>query len=185
VETDVNKMRTDRKEPKSDQDDDATLFRRAAGGARRLHSDRVYHDRVRPRPAPVLGDTAEGSAEDIHPYASYAPSSHGSLFHASPGVQRKVIRMLKRGQIRIEDQLDLHGMRVREAGEALATFLSRCSQRGLRCVRVIHGKGLRTGGSVLKENVATWLRLRNEVVAFCSAAPNDGGTGAVYVLLKK
>ncbi len=161
------------------------MFRRAAGGVRRLHNDRVHHERARPRPAPRYGDNADAPAEDTDPYASYSPSSHGPLFHASPGVQRKVIRMLKRGQIRIEDQLDLHGMRVREAGDALEKFLSECSGRGLRCVRIVHGKGLRTGGSVLKDNVATWLKLRSDVVAFCSAAPNDGGTGAMYVLLKR
>ncbi len=185
VSANCNEMCADRRKPKPDHDDDLTLFRRAAGGARRLHDDRVQHQRSRPRPAPREGANADISAEDRAPYESDKPSSHGSLFHASPGVQRKVIRMLKRGQIRIEDQLDLHGMRVREAGEALQNFLSECSQRRLRCVRVIHGKGLRTGGSVLKENVATWLRLRSDVVAFCSAAPDDGGTGAVYVLLKK
>ena len=101
------------------------------------------------------------------------------------GVQRKLVRQLKRGQIKIEEELDLHGMRVREAGVALDRFLSECSERGLRCVRIIHGKGLRSGGSVLKENVDQWLRLRSDVVAFSSAPPNDGGTGAMYVLLKK
>jgi len=95
------------------------------------------------------------------------------------------MRKLKRGQFDIEDELDLHGMRVKEAGQTLESFLSKCSNHGRRCVRIIHGKGLRTGGSVLKENVAQWLRLRSDVVAFCSAQPNDGGTGAVYVLLKK
>jgi DNA-nicking Smr family endonuclease len=178
-------MCADRRKPKPDRDDDLTLFRRAAGAVRRLHSDRIQHQRAQPRPAPQEGADAEISAQDKDLYASDNPSSHGPLFHASPGVQRKVIRMLKRGQIRAEDQLDLHGMRVREAGKALQNFLSECSRRRLRCVRVIHGKGLRTGGSILKENVATWLRLRSDVVAFCSANPNDGGTGAVYVLLRK
>ncbi|HSS65397.1 MAG TPA: Smr/MutS family protein, partial [Gammaproteobacteria bacterium] len=161
------------------------LFHRAAGRVRRLHDDRVHHPRTRPRPAPRDGLDAERDSEKKDPYASADPSDPGPLFHASPGVQRKVIRMLKRGRIRIEDQLDLHGMRVRDAGHALETFLTECSERGLRCVRVVHGKGLRTGGSVLKENVAAWLRLRSDVLAFCSATPNDGGTGAVYVLLKK
>jgi DNA-nicking Smr family endonuclease len=177
-------MCADQRKPKPDHDDDATLFRRAAAGARRLHSDRAHLDADRPRPAP-RHRPAEGSTERTDPYANYASSDQGLLFHASPGVQRRVIRMLKRGQIRIEDQLDLHGMRVKQAGEALESFLTNCSERGLRCVRVVHGKGLRTGGSVLRQNVATWLRLRNDVVAFCSATPNDGGSGAVYVLLRK
>ena len=178
-------MCADQKKPAPEQDDDGALFRRAAGRVRRLHDDRVRHERKRPRPAPRSRGDAEPGEGNGDPYASDAPSSHGPLFYASPGVQRKVIRKLKRGQIRVEDEMDLHGMRVRQAGEALERFLSECTDRGVRCVRVIHGKGLRSGGSVLKENVATWLKLRGDVVAFCSATATDGGTGAVYVLLKK
>lgn len=171
-----------RKKPRPD--DDTALFHRATGRVRRLQDDRIQHDRTRPRPAPRRPLEGDPPGEDRDPYASGIPA-HGPLFHASPGVQRKLVRQLKRGQIKIQDELDLHGMRVREAGEALENFFAECSGRGLRCVRVIHGKGLRTGGSVLKENVDRWLRLRGDVLAFCSAQPNDGGTGAVYVLLKK
>lgn len=178
-------MCADRKKPKPDHQDDAALFRRAAGRVRRLHDDRIQQEHTRPRPPPRRRAEADPAGEHRDPYATDTPSAHGPLFHASPGVQHKLVRRLKRGQIKIEDELDLHGMRVREAGEALESFLSECSDRGLRCVRVIHGKGLRTGGSVLKENVDRWLRLRGDVVAFCSAQPIDGGTGAVYVLLKK
>ncbi len=181
----MNKMCANRRKPKPEHDDDAALFRRAAGRVRRLHDDRVQHPRSRPRPAPRDGSISDASEQGVDPYASTSASDPGPLFHASPGVQRKIVRKLKRGQMRIDEEIDLHGMRVREAGQALERFLTECSERGLRCVRVIHGKGLRTGGSVLKENVATWLRLRSDVVAYCSATPADGGTGAVYVLLKK
>lgn len=184
IRADLNKMCADRRTPKP-EDDDAALFRRAAGRVRRLQDDRVQHPRARPRPAPRDDLSRDASEAGGDPYASASASDPGPMFHASPGVQRKIVRKLKRGQIRIDDELDLHGMRVKEAGEALERFLTECSERGYRCVRVIHGKGLRTGGSVLKENVATWLRLRRDVVAFCSATPADGGTGAVYVLLKK
>lgn len=174
-----------RKKPNPEHDDEAELFRRAAGSVRPLQSDRVQHERRRPKPAP--SDRVDGNfpVDDRDPYATETPSAHGPLFYASPGVQHRLIRKLKRGQFDVEDELDLHGMRVKEAGQTLEGFLSKCSERGRRCVRIIHGKGLRTGGSVLKENVAQWLRLRSDVVAFCSAQPNDGGTGAVYVLLKK
>lgn len=174
-----------RKKPSSEEDDDTDLFRRAAGRVRPLHSDRVQHQQRRPRPAPSDRRHAAPSEEDRDPYVTETPSEYGPLFYASPGVQHRLMRKLKRGQFAIEDELDLHGMRVKEAGQRLEKFLSKCSDRGRRCVRIIHGKGLRTGGSVLKENVAQWLRIRSDVVAFCSAQPNDGGTGAVYVLLKK
>ncbi|MDH3315885.1 MAG: Smr/MutS family protein [Gammaproteobacteria bacterium] len=174
-----------RKKLNSEHDDDTDLFRRAAGRVRPLQSDRVQHEQRRPRPTPSDRAHAASPEGDRDPYVTDTPSAHGPLFYASPGVQHKLMRKLKRGQFDIEDELDLHGMRVKEAGQTLESFLSKCSNHGRRCVRIIHGKGLRTGGSVLKENVAQWLRLRSDVVAFCSAQPNDGGTGAVYVLLKK
>ncbi len=83
-------------------------------------------------------------------------------------------------------QLDLHGMRTDEAREALADFLRNATRRGLRCVRVIHGKGLGSLNRqpVLKEKVMRWLTQRQEVIAFCQAPPFAGGGGALLVLLK-
>jgi DNA-nicking Smr family endonuclease len=121
------------------------------------------------------------------PDSPFGDSTQGALFFARPGVQRKVIRKLRRGQFRIEDQLDLHGMTVSKTADALAAFLGECSKRQRRCVRIVHGKGLGSSGRrpVIKQSVDRWLRLRNEVLAFCSAQPGDGGTGAIYVLLKR
>jgi DNA-nicking Smr family endonuclease len=102
------------------------------------------------------------------------------------GVQDRVLRKLKRGEYRVEDVCDLHGLRVDEAKAALREFLAEALARRLRCVRIIHGKGLRsTGpGPVLKQRVDGWLRQRADVLAFCSARREHGGTGAVYVLLR-
>lgn len=170
-----------------DKDDDAALFRRAAGNIRRLESDRVTHELRRPRPVPRQRTPSDSNHDDALPDSDVTPEVAGKLEFCRPGVQRKTMRRLRRGQIRIEDELDLHGMRVAEAASALGIFLSECSDRGLRCVRVIHGKGLGSGAgrSVLKENVSRWLELREDVVAFSSAQPADGGNGAVYVLLKR
>lgn len=170
----------------STSDDDADLFRRSAGKVRRIESDRVVHDRRRPRPVPRDVDRSK-TAPGLLPDADMAHSADGNLLFGRTGVQRKIMRKLRRGQIRIEDELDLHGMRVSEAADALSQFLAESTSRRLRCVRVIHGKGLGSGGgrSVLKENVSRWLKLRDDVVAFSSAVPGDGGTGAVYVLLKQ
>ncbi len=85
------------------------------------------------------------------------------------------------------DEIDLHGLTALQAREALRQFLAEAVQRGLGCVRVVHGKGLRSGprGPVLKHAVNTWLRKVDAVLAFVSAPRRDGGTGAVYVLLAR
>lgn len=170
-----------------DHDNDADMFRRAAGPVRRLHSDRVEHPRRRPKPLRRRHADPAPASRQMLSDADVAPPAEGGLLFARPGVQKKMLRKLRRGQLRIEDELDLHGMRVNEAGDALARFLAECTRRRLRSVRVIHGKGLGSGigRSVLKENVARWLSLRDEVMAYSSAQPNDGGTGAVYVLLRR
>lgn len=178
-------MAADKKKTRGGADEDEALFRRAAGKVRRLQSDRVHHARKRPRPGPRTDPGAAGSGKDTISGPEAISETAGALHYAAPGVQNRVVRRLKRGQISVEDEIDLHGMRVTEAGDRLAGFLSDCARRELRCVRIIHGKGLRAGGSVLKENVVRWLRSRSDVLAYCSAHPRDGGTGAVNVLLKK
>lgn len=108
------------------------------------------------------------------------------LFRRS-GLQHSVMRKLKRGLYRQDAELDLHGMTVNEARPALASFLAKSLAEGRRCVRVIHGKGIRSGeqGPVLRQKVAHWLAQRDEVLAYVSAIPRHGGTGAVYVLLRR
>ena len=102
------------------------------------------------------------------------------------GVGPESLRKLRRGHWVTQAQLDLHGLRTDDAREAVATFLSQCVRDGLRCVRVIHGKGLGSINRkpVLKEKVMRWLTQRQEVIAFCQAPPFAGGGGALLVLLK-
>jgi DNA-nicking Smr family endonuclease len=102
------------------------------------------------------------------------------------GVRTQVVRKLRRGLFPIEDELDLHGLTQTVAREYLAQFLSQSRHAGRRCVRIIHGKGYRSGarGPILKIAVDLWLRRHLDVMAFTSARPIDGGTGAVYVLLR-
>ena len=101
-------------------------------------------------------------------------------------MQKKVFRKLKRGQYSIEAELDLHGLTKVEAEEQLNMFISEIRDQGIRCVRIIHGKGYGSTnkGPVIKPLVNRWLQQRSEILAFCSARPADGGTGAVYVLVK-
>ena len=102
-------------------------------------------------------------------------------------MQQAILRKLRRGQFQVGAALDLHGMTVATARDALAAFLQHARRDSLGCVRIIHGKGKRSHhrGPVLKQKINHWLRQRDEVLAFCSARPMDGGTGAIYVLLRK
>ena len=103
-----------------------------------------------------------------------------------PGIGVEVTRRLRSGHWSIQRQLDLHGLRVDEAREALGQFIRHAHKTGLRCVRVVHGKGLGSPGKspVLKSRVQRWLVQKNEVLAFVQARPMDGGAGALVVLLK-
>jgi len=109
---------------------------------------------------------------------------------AVPGVGPKVMRRLKRGEFSVEDYIDLHGLKKKEAEEAVREFIMKSHQQGFRCVLIVHGRGL---GSVdqqpaIKRELPVWFRrgmLKRVVLAFVTARPCDGGAGALYVLLKK
>lgn len=140
--------------------------------------------RSRPRPPPVID---AGSLDEPDPSTDVpAPGSADALSYSRPGVRAQTLRQLRRGRYPIEDELDLHGLSQSAARDQLAEFISSSRQTGRRCVRVVHGKGYRSGsrGPVLKIAVNTWLRRHPDVLAFTSARAIDGGTGAVYVLLR-
>lgn len=103
-----------------------------------------------------------------------------------PGIGQDVTRRLRAGHWSIQRQLDLHGLRIDEAREALGNFIRLAHRTGLRCVRIIHGKGLGSPGGVpvLKARVQRWLVQKKEVLAFVQARPADGGAGALVVLLQ-
>ena len=170
--------------------DDAAAFREAVADVEPLRSNRAVPERPAPAPKATSRqqeaeqarlDLASGAADPV-------PEETGEeVFWCRDGLQRKVQRRLRTGQMPVEAAIDLHGMRVEEARTALGTFLHTALGRGCRCVRVVHGKGLRSPGGegVLRQKVQRWLSRRQEVLAFASCPSHDGGTGAVYVLLKK
>lgn len=171
-------------------DDDVGLFRRLMSGARPLNQDAVLPLPNRPTPRArfrrrdereVLRESLEADVE------SMKPDSGENLSYRSSSVGRRSFRKLTRGGFSVQSQIDLHGLTAAEAKTVLAEFVDRSVDRGHLCVRVIHGKGLGSGerGPVLKRKVDTWLRQWNTVLAFVSARQVDGGTGAVYVLLRK
>ena len=115
-----------------------------------------------------------------------AVTGDAALSFQRAGVRIQVMRRLRRGLYPVEDELDLHGLTQSAALNQLADFLAHSRDGGLRCVRIIHGKGYRSGarGPVLKVAVNLWLRRHMDVMAFVSARAIDGGAGAVYVLLR-
>ncbi len=109
-----------------------------------------------------------------------------ALSFRRPGIGTDVTRKLRRGEWTLQGEIDLHGLRREDAREALAAFIREAHKKGWRCVRVVHGKGLGSPGKmpVLKSKVQSWLIQKNEVLAFVQARGDEGGAGAVVVLLK-
>ena len=167
--------------------DDAALFREAVRDAIPLESpSRRPPETGSPPPIPVqsLLDIHDALAESLNAADPLAETGEELLF-VRDGLGREVLRKLRRGHWIVQDCLDLHGLNREEARSRLAEFLGACLKRGLRCVRVIHGKGLRSPGRepVLKGKVQRWLAQRDEVLAYCQAPANEGGSGALLVLL--
>lgn len=169
---------------------DRDLFRQAVGAVKPLRCDRIEPVQSHPAPIPrfTLADEQQVLADMVSDYFEPAELETGEeLYYRRDGVQQAVLRKLRRGQFQVGAALDLHGMTVAAAKGALAAFLHNARRDSLNCVRIIHGKGngSRHRGPVLKQKINHWLRQRDEVLAFCSARPMDGGTGAIYVLLRR
>ncbi len=179
---------TKRRDADSNASDDAHTFRSAMQGVRPLaqsHAAAATAPRKpRKRAAQPLAATMDLEAE--MPLVTAAVTAEESLSHRRAGVRDQVLRKLRRGLVPVEDELDLHGLTQARARELLAEFIAQSRADHFRCVRVIHGKGSRSGsrGAVLKTAVNEWLRRHFDVIAFTSAKGIDGGTGAVYVLLR-
>ncbi len=165
--------------------DDEDEFRRATAGVEPLAKPRRL-PLARARPAPVARqrqrDERAALAESLHGPLSVddALESGEELAYLRDGLSRQLLRKLRRGDWVVEDSLDLHGMNRAQAAESVAQFLRGCTRRGVRCVRIVHGKGL----GVLKAKLRRWLPMKEEVLAFTQAPATQGGSGALLVLLK-
>jgi len=185
-----------------DAGDDAMTFREAVRDVKPLPQTAKPAGLERPQArAPRRGSIRARSRNELHemmPLVAPAPagdagspaqdslSGADALSFRRPGVRTQVLRRLRRGLFPIEDELDLHGLSQSAARDQLAEFIAINCAAGHRCVRIIHGKGYRSGarGPILKIAVDSWLRRHGDVMAFSSARAIDGGTGAVYVLLR-
>jgi DNA-nicking Smr family endonuclease len=175
---------------KTVSDDDMALFREAVGVVRVVNNDRVDDSKRAPAPRVRRAEQDNRSVmdsllEDLSESDLLETGEH--LSYTQPGVQRSVLRKLKSGKYSIQSEIDLHGLTVNEARLELSDFLKAAQERRHLCIRVIHGKGRKTvtKSPRLKPAVNQWLQRNKTVLAFCSARINDGGTGAVYVLLKR
>lgn len=170
---------------------DAELFRASVSDVTPLPPpEKVEHDHPLPRPIPAqrLRDDREALEDSLSDHIPWDAGSEtgDELCYARSGIGAQTLARLRRGHWVVQDELDLHGLTSAEARELLVAFLNRCLRRGVRCIRVIHGKGLRSKNRepVLKRKVASWLMQRQEILAFCQARRSDGGSGAVVILLR-
>lgn len=171
-------------------DDDRELFRGEAGKVRKLKSGRVEARGKPPPPQPQ--QTRRDEARVLEELARGTDTLHDDLETGEelvwlrPGLQRRLLTRLRRGHYSVGDELDLHQMNSDAAGASIRWFLDQANARGISCVKIIHGKGLRSGpgGPKLKKVTARILSRHPRVLAFAGARPNDGGSGAVYVLLR-
>ncbi len=181
------------KKAEPEEVDDFTLFRQSVADARPLKQQNTVHHhnqpsplstRVRPQQQNRRRTTEERLSDE---YRIEPVTSADELLFSRPGLQQRVVKKLRRGQFITSAELDLHGMVVTEARQALLEFIAECRAHHARYARIVHGKGHGSSEShpVLKNRLNSWLRQIDEVLAFCSAQPKDGGTGALYLLLKR
>lgn len=178
-----------RKKPEVEEDELA-LFREAMRDVRPLQAPERVEHRRRPKPVPRfrLADESNALLESLRedPFRSELETGE-ELLYLRAGENPRLLRRLRRGEFPIAAELDLHGLTEQRAGIAIREFLAEAQRERWQCVRIIHGKGLRSGpdGPVLKPKTVSVLRRRDDVLAFANARPVDGGTGAVLVLLRR
>lgn len=169
---------------------DKDLFTRAAGAVKPLPDKRKLHHAPKPQLPQAMQYQRdekkvlkEAISDEFDVSTLLECDEH--LSFRRPGIGTDITRKLRRGDWSIQRQLDLHGLRRDDARQALGQFIRLAHQQGVRCVRIVHGKGLGSPGKtpVLKSRVHSWLVQKREVLAFVQAKPADGGAGALVVLL--
>ena len=170
-------------------EEDSRLFRESIGDVSLHYNEQIFQTNTPPLAVPRQRIKDEQSVirelMDQNPELSELEYGAELSFHR-PGIQQKVLRKLRKGEYKIEKELDLHGMTSIQAKKALRQFIEHLRDGRRHCVRIIHGKGRGSKDNipVLKNNLNVWLRQFDGILAFCSAKVTDGGTGAVYVLIK-
>lgn len=185
----MTKARGGKHESRPAPDDDAELFRREMRDVLPVaRPNRVEPHRARPAPVPAKRIEDERAVLEELTRLAFGEDIEveDDAMYLRPGLPRDILRKLRRTHWVIQEDLDLHGMRGDEACLETARFLGDCKRRGVRCVRIVHGKGLRSRGRepVLKGRIRRLLTRRSEVLAFTEPRALHGGGGAVVVLLE-
>lgn len=170
--------------------DDFSAFREAVGPVRRIRTERAETRPNRARPSPRMRRADEARVLDelaVATPGADALETGEELQWLRPGLQNRVLVRLRRGHWRIQDEIDLHQMNVDAATRSIRIFLDESLAAGFSCVKIIHGKGLRSGpaGPRLRAATGRVLSRHPRVLAFTGARPGDGGSGATYVLLRQ
>ncbi len=172
----------------STKNDDESLFISEMTDVTPLKSDNKIKHRKKPN-KPLQQSSEQGqldTVDDVFSTAEIVEDCPDILSFSRSGLQHKVLKKLRQGRNPVEHTLDLHGLTVEQARVELIEFLGECEAAGIRNAIIIHGKGFRSKEKpVIKPMVNRWLRAADNVLAFHSAQPADGGSGAVYILLKK
>ncbi len=170
--------------------DDRQLFLDAIGKTKPLKNRHVLLKKKSPKPHPKQHLRDEQAVLDellSDPSEIEMIETGEHLAYTQPGVQKSVLRKLRSGRYSIQDELDLHGLTRGQAKIEVVNFISLSRENAKYCVRIIHGKGRKKADAapILKPAVNYWLIHHKHVLAFCSAPLHDGGTGALYALLKR
>jgi len=178
----------------TDPADDMAAFRRTMQSVKPIKQAARVEHKPAPQPAPALrranalGETSTRADVGVSDSGEITLllSEGGTAFVRSDAAP-DTARNLRRGQWRAGAELDLHGLRVEQARHAMLSFLDECQEHGIRCVRIVHGKGYGSEGlePVLKDKARTWLVQKTEVLAFSEAPEREGGAGALLVLLRQ
>ena len=176
-------------DPESNGDPSFADLLRSVKPLRSNHTNLAKPATPKPKPIPkeTLKDQQRVIKESLEISSELEDLQPGdSLSFCRPGIQKGIFRKLKKGQYSVGAELDLHGLTIAEAQILITQFIQASREKNIRCTKIIHGKGYGSGnkGPKLKPMVNQWLQKRSEILAFCSARPIDGGTGAIYVLLK-
>jgi DNA-nicking Smr family endonuclease len=175
-------------------DPDDNLFAAQMRGVKRLQHDRADTGKIKADRQQITSkrlnatvQTNELKVDGLSDQFVIDVAAEDELYWARDGVQESQMRKLKAGQVPFEGSLDLHGMSVEKARETLWAFLAEAARFEIRCVRVTHGKAARLDGKrpMIKSHVNTWLRQHPQALGFTSCLPRHGGTGAIYLLLKR
>jgi DNA-nicking Smr family endonuclease len=170
--------------------DDVSLFRDAVKDVKPFTAPPKDEYKLKPKPIPLqfIRDEQQALVDSLsdHYIPAHEIETGEELLYLRDGHSPDILSKLRRGHWVIQAKIDLHGLISDEARAYVSSFISDCKKRGIRCVRIVHGKGLgsRNREPVLKNKLRGWLMQKDEVIAYAEAKKQDGGSGAVIVLLK-